>query len=146
MSRLSCIGFHGNDLHGKRFTNFVGRFNWIKALGSLRLLTLHQSASARFLSEILQISWETVESKERNDRRNSGGTLRQKFYLIDIWHLLFNIQPIDQWTKGPWTNGVVDKKFLRPYGKKNTLEHWNIWTIEHSTSISILWHQLHCTV
>ena len=33
----------------------------------------------------------------------------------------------------PWTNGPMDKKLLRPYEKKNTLEHWNIGTFEHLT-------------
>ena len=32
----------------------------------------------------------------KNDRRNSGGTLRQKFNHIDFRHLTFN-----QWTNGP---------------------------------------------
>ena len=48
VSRLSWIGFHGNDLHGKMFPNSSGWFNWVKALGSHSLLTLHQSASACF--------------------------------------------------------------------------------------------------
>ena len=34
---------------------------------------------------------------------------------FDICYLTFN----------QLTNGPVDKKFLRPYEKKNTLEHWN---------------------
>ena len=41
--------------------------------------------------------------KFKNYRRSSRGTLRQKFDLIEIWHLTFN-----QWTNGPmdqWTNG-----------------------------------------
>ena len=47
----------------------------------------------------------------KNDRRNSGGTLRQKFNLIDIWHLIFDIfyiwhmtfdiQPMDRWLMDP---------------------------------------------
>ena len=61
-----------------------------------------------------------------NDRRSSGGTLRQNFNPIDIWHLAFDswylifviwhltfaIQPMDQWTNGPmdhWTNGPMDQ-------------------------------------
>ena len=43
----------------------------------------------------------------KNDRRNSGGMLRQKFNLIDFWHLTFN-----QWTNGQmeqWTNGPMDQ-------------------------------------
>ena len=42
-----------------------------------------------------------------NDRRNSGGTLRQKLNQIDIW----TNGPMDQWTNGPmdqWTNGITD--------------------------------------
>ena len=56
---------------------------------------------------------------KKNDRRNSGGTLRQKFNLIDIW----TNGPMDRWTNGPmdpwinspivvrdqWTNGPMDK-------------------------------------
>ena len=34
----------------------------------------------------------------KNDRRNSGGTLRQRVNLID--YLTFDIQPMDQWTNG----------------------------------------------
>ena len=41
----------------------------------------------------------------KNDRKNSGGTLRQKFNLIDIWHLIFDIwhMTFDIWysTNGP---------------------------------------------
>ena len=54
---------------------------------------------------------------DKNDRRNSEGTLRQKFNLIDIWfdfwhltydilHLTLDIQPMDQWTKGPRDQGT----------------------------------------
>ena len=42
-------------------------------------------------------------------------------------------RPKDQWTNGPmlqWTNGLMDNKFLRHW---NTLEHWIIGTLEHST-------------
>ena len=35
-----------------------------------------------------------TDTKSKNDRRNSGGTLRQKFNLIDIW----TNGPMDQWT------------------------------------------------
>ena len=49
---------------------------------------------------------------EKNDRRYSGGTLRQKINLnlIDIRHLIFDIQPMDQWTNGPmeqWIDGPM---------------------------------------
>ena len=40
-------------------------------------------------------------------------------------------RPMDHWTNGPmnqWTNGPMDNKLLRPYEKKNTLEHWIIGT------------------
>ena len=37
------------------------------------------------------------QSMLKNDRRNSGGTLRQKFNLIDIW----TNGSMDQWTNGP---------------------------------------------
>ena len=43
----------------------------------------------------------------KNDRRNSGGTLRQKFNHIDLRHFTFN-----QWTNGTmdhWTNGPMDQ-------------------------------------
>ena len=30
-----------------------------------------------------------------------------------------------------WTDGPMKKKLLRPYGKKNTLEHWQIGAKEH---------------
>ena len=72
------------------------------------------------------------KDKDKDDWRNSWGTLRQKFYLIDIWHLIFDIsflsfyilhftfKPMDQWTNGPmdqltnwpmdqWTNGPMDQ-------------------------------------
>ena len=74
-----------------------------------------------------------------------------QIYLPYLWHFA----TLDQWTNGP-----MDKKLLRPYEKKNTLEHWIIVTFEHlnivslehwkigtfdiqSASICILWHQLH---
>ena len=53
----------------------------------------------------------------KNDRRNSGGTLRQKFNHIDFRHLTFN-----QWTNGPrdqWTNGPLDQWTNEP------LVQWN---------------------
>ena len=40
------------------------------------------------------------------------------------------------WANGSinqWTNGPMDKKLLQPYEKKNTLEHWIIGPLEHST-------------
>ena len=46
----------------------------------------------------------------KNDRRNSGGTLRQKFNLY--CHLIFDIQSMDQWTNSPmdqWTNGPINQ-------------------------------------
>ena len=46
--------------------------------------------------------WDDYDDKDKNDRRNSGGTLRQKFNLIDIW----TNGPMDQWT---WTNGIIDQ-------------------------------------
>ena len=60
-------------------------------------------------------SFVSCEEKTKNDRRNSGGTLRQKLNLIDLWHLIFDtlhltydilhltfyIQPMDQWINGP---------------------------------------------
>ena len=62
--------------------------------------------------------------EEKNDRRNSGGTLRQNVNFIDIQHLTFNQRtnepivqwtnrPMDQWTNGPmdqWTNGPMDQQ------------------------------------
>ena len=45
-----------------------------------------------------------------NDRRSSGGTLRQKFNLIEIWHL--NIRTFEH--LNIWI-----------------FEHLNIWTFEH---------------
>ena len=45
----------------------------------------------------------------KNDWRNSGGTLRQKLNLIEIWHLIFDIWHLNIWT----------------------FEHLNIWTFEH---------------
>ena len=46
-------------------------------------------------------TWTEKEKKWKNDRMNSGGTLRQKFNLIDIWHYTINIQPMDQLTNWP---------------------------------------------
>ena len=43
----------------------------------------------------------------KNDLRNSGGTLRQKFN-----HLTFDVQPMDQWSNGSmvkWTNVPMDQ-------------------------------------
>ena len=57
-----------------------------------------------------------------NVNKMTGGTPEvrsdKSFTLLtfDICYLTFNQS----------TNGPVDKKFLRPYEKKNTLEHWNI--------------------
>ena len=66
--------------------------------------------------------WKTYENNciweayEKNDRRNSGGALRQKFNLFDIWHLIFeiwhltfDIQPMDQ-----WTNSQMDQRTKGP--------------------------------
>ena len=46
------------------------------------------------------------------DEKMTGGTLRQNINLIDIRHLIFDIQPMDQWTNGPmdqWTSGPMDQ-------------------------------------
>ena len=65
--------------------------------------------------------WLLVTARAKNDRRNSGGTLRQKFNHIDFRHLTFNQWttgpldqgtngPMDQWTTGPmnqWSNGTM---------------------------------------
>ena len=48
----------------------------------------------------------------KNDWRSSGGSLRQKFNLVDIWHLTHDNGPMDQWTDGlmdQWTNGPMDQ-------------------------------------
>ena len=49
--------------------------------------------------------------QNKNDGRNSGGTLLQKLTLktFNIWHSTNG--PMDQWTNGPmdqWTNGLMD--------------------------------------
>ena len=75
----------------------------------------------------------TSHIKKKNDRRNSGGTPRQKFNLIEIWHLTFDIwtfEHLNIWTFGHldiWTFGHMDIW---------TFEHWNIGTLEHSISIN----------
>ena len=61
----------------------------------------------------------------KNDRRNSGGTLRQRVNLID--YLTFDIQPMYQWNNGKmdqWTNGLMDQwpNRLLDYGPKY---QWN---------------------
>ena len=77
--------------------------------------------------------------KQTNGRRNSGGTLRQKFNPIDILHLTNDILhftlnqwtngpmsqcpngPLDQWTKRPmdqWTNGPMDQ------GTEGSMDQW----------------------
>ena len=76
----------------------------------------------------------------KNDRRNSGGTLRQKFHLINIWHLIFDIWhmtfyifhstngPMDQWINGPmdqWTNGPMDQWTNGP------MDHWTNGTMDN---------------
>ena len=59
-----------------------------------------------------------IEKTWKNDRRNSGGTVRQKFNINGT--LTFDIQLMDQWTNGPmdqringlmdqWTNGPMDQ-------------------------------------
>ena len=45
--------------------------------------------------------WPTIDYTLKNDQRNSGGTLRQKFNLMDISHSAFYIQPMDQWFNWP---------------------------------------------
>ena len=132
-------------------------------LGTVHVFLIHEASSnicinvqsifrivRFFMPVIILISMSVLLwTRQKNDQRNSGGTLRQKFNLIDIWHLIFDILhftfnqwtnapmfqcsnvPMDQWTNGsmdPWTNGPMDKKLFRPYEKKNTLEHWNIGT------------------
>ena len=49
---------------------------------------------------------------KKNDRRNSGDTLRQKVNLVDFWTVDFQHLTFDQWTNGPmdqWTNGPMDQ-------------------------------------
>ena len=56
-------------------------------------------------NEDAQCMIHNAQYRTKNDRRNSGGTLRQKFNLNDIW-----TGPMDQWTNGimdQWTNGLM---------------------------------------
>ena len=86
---------------------------------------LHDDHCPSFSLPWLEVRSSYQSSSNKNDRRNSGCTLRQKFNLIDIWHLIFDIwhfifdiwhltffiQPKDQRSYGPmdqWTNGQMD--------------------------------------
>ena len=78
----------------------------------------------------------TSHIKKKNDRRNSGGTPRQKFNLIEIWHFIFYIlhRPRDPWTNGPidqWTNRQETLATLWKEKHIGTLDYWNIGTLEH---------------
>ena len=70
------------------------RFYFAQILFTLRLC-LTSSANKSLignngrLQKTFRISYQL--SCLKNDRRNSGGTLRQKFNLIDILHLIFDI-------------------------------------------------------
>ena len=53
-----------------------------------------------------KLAWESCipSLNHKNDQRNSGGTLRHRFNLIDIWYLIFDIWHLS-FDIGPiWTN------------------------------------------
>ena len=79
-------------------------------------------------------------SSVKNDRRSSGGTLRQKFNFIDLWHLTFYIWfltfyiwhftydiwhlTFNQWTKkrrDQWTNVPMDQRTNGPMGSRTLI-------------------------
>ena len=110
-------------------------------------LNLHASISWCQLTIILNAIASTIErwgcrrviwpvdpgaTSANNDQRSSGGTLRQKLDLINIWHFKFDIQPMDQWTNGQnWQRGW-SKKLLRPYEKKTHFR--KAWMLKISKS------------
>ena len=70
----------------------------------------------------------------KNDRRNSGGTHRQKFNLIDIWYLTFEI-----WTFEHLIIWTFERLNIWTFEHNRTFEDLNIWTFEH-LSIWIIEH------
>ena len=105
--------------------------------------------------------WLLSEPKMTGGTPGSGGTLRQKFILIDIWHLniwifeyltiwiyghlnIWTSEHLKIWTSEHWNIGTID---TLEHWNIGTLEHWNIWTFNiQSASNSILWYQLHWCV
>ena len=65
----------------------------------------------RMNSNMITVDLKSKFKHDKNDRRNSGGTLRQKFSFIDILHLIFDIWHLtfNQWTNGPMANGPMDQ-------------------------------------
>ena len=104
MELSSILGFN------EKSTLYALRNYWKSNTLSLRDYILH---SLKYKESLL---YQGTELK-KNDPRNSGGMLRQKFNFIDIWNLTFDIQPMDQWTNallvkrvnGVWKVLKVDK-------------------------------------
>ena len=95
-------------------SSLVREGSWVGLL-YLQVIT---SCTKRDPQKIPLITWPLLlpaseiqmQMKQKNYWRNSGGTLRQKFILIDFWHSTNG--PMDQWTNGPvvqWTNGPMDQ-------------------------------------
>ena len=66
-----------------------------------------------------------------------SGKISHKIYNYEILdsfrisHQTRSIKSAHQSKTDQWTNGPMEKKILRTYEKKNTLEHWIIGTLEH---------------
>ena len=65
----------------ENYTTYYHTLFWTLVTGSLMMLLL-----------IMVMSTNRDIEMVKNYRRNSGGTLWQKFNLIDIWHLKFDIR------------------------------------------------------
>ena len=75
--------------------------------------------------------WATIinySMDEKNDQRNYAGTLQQKFNIIDIWYLTFEIwtfENLNILTFEHFDIGTFEHFDI------GTLEHWHIRTLEH---------------
>ena len=75
-------------------------------------------------------------SKHKNYWSNCGGTLWQKIYFIDIWHLTFDTWHVNIWIFEHLIIWIFEHLTIW------TFEHLNIWTFEHLNN----WTFKHCNV
>ena len=118
----------------------------------LQLSFLALNHIKKFIDTWILLPAELIWNK--NDRRTSGGTLRQGFNLIGFWHLTFHqrtngpmvpwshslivqwsIGLMDQWTNEPmdqWTNGTMDQCSTGPTDRwtSGPMDQWTDGTMD----------------
>ena len=72
------------------------KINFINLIQSIWYIWPRFTQSSSIMKEMKLFKQMISGAESKNDRRNSGGTHRQKFNLNDIWNYTFN-----QWTNGP---------------------------------------------